>query len=74
MAPRIAVISLLAIRTPEILATHKSDRDENGIQARIDRHEINKEELYQACLEAPTNKFEYVLGSNKEECVIYSEY
>lgn len=60
------------IWTPEVLATNLLGRDSDGRPARADRDIIEREELYQACLEATTSKIGYTLGTNKKECKEYA--
>lgn len=60
------------IWTPEVLATNLLGRDSNGRPARVERDEINANELYQACIEATTTSIGYAMGANKKECKRYA--
>lgn len=60
------------IWTPEILAMNLLGRDSDGRPTRIDRDVVDREELYQACLEATTSKIGFALGTNKKECKEYA--
>ena len=62
------------IWTPDIMAMNILGQDSEGTPVRVDRHEINREELYKACLEATTSKIGYALGKNKKECKAYSGF
>ncbi len=57
--------------TPEIVAQNLLGRDAEGRPVRVERPEINKNELYQACIEATAGRFGRVLGSSKEPCEAY---
>lgn len=59
------------IWTPDVLAQNLLGKDASGRPVRVERDEINKEELYQACLEATSSKIGYALGSSKEKCKEY---
>lgn len=59
------------IWTPEVLARNLLGRDGSGRPVRVDRDEIDKNELYQACLEATSSKIGWALGSSKEKCKEY---
>ncbi len=59
------------IWTPSVLASNLLGVDEDGRPTRVERPEIVKDELYQACLEATSSKIGYALGSNKEKCKEY---
>ena len=58
--------------TPKIVAENLLGKDRSGRPVRVDREIIVQDELYQACMEATTNKLEYALGTNKKVCKIYS--
>ncbi|MFP5385878.1 MAG: protein-glutamine glutaminase family protein [Bacteriovoracia bacterium] len=58
--------------TPEIVAMNILGKNASGEPVRVERHEIDKDELYQACLEATTSKLGYALGTNKKECKEYA--
>lgn len=58
--------------TPEIVAMNILGRDDSGRAVRVERHEIDSDELYQACMEATTSKFGYALGNNKKKCKAYA--
>lgn len=60
------------IWTPQVMAMNILGQNSNGTPVRVDRHEIVKEELYQACLEATTSKIGFALGTNKKECKAYA--
>lgn len=57
--------------TPEIVAENILGRDSDGQIVITEREEIEKNELYQACIEATTTKLEYALGVNKKKCEEY---
>jgi hypothetical protein len=57
--------------TPEIVAQNILGRDSTGRPLRVERDEINKNELYQACLEATSSKIGWALGSSKKQCQEY---
>jgi hypothetical protein len=57
--------------TPEIVAQNLLGRNSEGRPVQVERPEIIKEELYQACLEATAGKLGWVLGSSKEACKDY---
>lgn len=59
------------IWTPEILARNILGVDANGVPVHVERPEIVKEELMQACLEATSTSLGYVLGASKEKCKDY---
>jgi hypothetical protein len=61
------------IWTPTSLAESLLGRDENGRDVKVDWQEINKNELYQACLESTTTKLTYHLNSSKYHCRKYVE-
>lgn len=60
------------IWTPEVLATNLLGRDSDGRPARMERDEIDSNELYQACIEATTSSIGYAMGTNKKECKRYA--
>lgn len=60
--------------TPEVVAKNILGRDADGEPVRLERHEIDKEELYKACLEATTSKLGYLVGAHKKECKAYSGF
>lgn len=62
------------IWTPDVLAQNLLGRDSEGRPARADRDVVDREELYQACLEATTSKLGYALGTNKDKCKQYAGY
>lgn len=59
------------IWTPEVLAQNLLGKDASGKPVRVERDEINKNELLQACMEATSTKFGWALGSSKEKCKEY---
>jgi hypothetical protein len=59
--------------TPEIVAQNLLGRDSAGRAVRVERPEINKDELYQACLEATAGKLGWALGNSKKACKEYVE-
>jgi hypothetical protein len=59
--------------TPQVVAMNLLGRDAEGRAVRVERDEIDKNELYQACLEATTSKIGYALGHNKKECKEYAK-
>jgi hypothetical protein len=58
--------------TPEIVAKNLLGKDESGTPVRVERHEIDKDELYQACIEATTSKIGFALGNSKKKCKEYA--
>jgi hypothetical protein len=58
--------------TPATVAQNLLGRDVEGRPVQHERHEVDMDELYQSCLEATTNKFEYVLGAGVEKCKKYT--
>lgn len=58
--------------TPATVAQNLLGRDINGRPVRHERQEMNRDELYQSCLEATTTKLEYVLGAGVEKCKKYT--
>jgi hypothetical protein len=60
------------ICTPEIVAKNLLGKDSNGRPVQVERHEINKDELYQACVEATASKIGWALGSSKAKCEEYA--
>lgn len=59
------------IWVPRVFAQNLLGKDETGKSIQTERLEIDKEELFQACTEATTNKIGYALGSNKKLCEDY---
>lgn len=59
------------IWTPDVLAKNLLGVDSNGVPVRVERPEIHKEELMQACVEATSGKIGYVFGASKEKCKEY---
>lgn len=59
------------IWTPEVLAKNLLGVDASGTPVRVERSEINKDELYQACVEATASKIGRALGSSKKPCEEY---
>jgi hypothetical protein len=59
--------------TPEIVAENLLGKNSQGRPVITIRNEIIENELYQACLEATTDKFGFALGRNKKECREYSQ-
>lgn len=57
--------------TPNSLAMNLLGVDYNGRPVRHERLEINRDELYTACLEATSSKFGRTFGSGKKECRKY---
>lgn len=57
--------------TPEVVAKNLLGKDSQGRPVRVERHEINKDELMQACLEATTGKIGWALGNGKKKCEEY---
>ena len=66
-------ITPYTIWTPTSLAESLLGKDENGRSVKVDWQEINKSELYQACLESTTTKLTYHLNSSKYRCRKYIE-
>lgn len=58
--------------TPESVAKNVLGVDRQGRPVRLERHEINKNELYSACVEATTSSVGRVFGSNKKACKEYA--
>lgn len=59
--------------TPNIVAENLLGKDSNGNPVRTERPEIDKSELYQACIEATTSNIGWALGSSKKKCREYVE-
>lgn len=57
--------------TPDVVAKNLLGRDSTGRPVRVERPEINKDELMQACLEATTGKLGWALGNGKKKCEEY---
>jgi hypothetical protein len=60
-----------SIWTPDILAQNLLGKDSDGRPVQVERHEIDKNELYQACVEATASKIGWALGSSKAKCKEY---
>lgn len=60
------------IWTPEILAMNLTGRNSEGRPVRVERNEIDSNELFQACIEATSSKFGYALGASKKKCKEYA--
>ena len=60
------------IWTPEIMAQNLLGVDSEGRPVRTERPEIEREELYQACIEATASKLGRVFGSSKKQCKEYA--
>jgi hypothetical protein len=60
------------IWTPEVLAQNLLGVNSEGRPVRTERPEIEREELYQACLEATASKLGRVFGSSKKQCKEYA--
>ena len=58
---------------PRVFAQNLLGKDESGKPVRVERPEIDKEELFQACTEATTGKMGYAMGANKKICKEYVE-
>ena len=56
---------------PNTLAENLLGRDSKGQPVRTERPEMDKQELYQACLEATSTKLGWALGSSKKKCKEY---
>lgn len=56
---------------PELLARNLLGVDRNGTPVRVERPEIDKSELYQACLEATAGRLGRALGGSKKQCQEY---
>ncbi len=61
------------IWTPTSIAKSLLGKDQNGRSVKVDWQEINKSELFQACLESTTTKLTYHLNSSKYRCRKYVE-
>jgi hypothetical protein len=59
------------IWTPEILAQNILGLDQKGTPVRVERFEVDKVELYQACVEATSTKLGYAFGESKKLCEEY---
>lgn len=59
------------IWNPRVLAQNLSGKDGDGKPVRVERSEINKNELMQACVEATSTKIGYALGTTKKQCTEY---
>lgn len=59
------------IWTPEVLAQNLLGVNASGTPVRVERPEILKNELMQACVEATASKLGRVLGSSKKKCEEY---
>lgn len=59
------------IWTPDVLAKNLLGIDASGKPVRVERPEINKDELFQACIEATAGKLGWALGSSKKQCEEY---
>ncbi len=57
--------------TPEIVAMNLLGRDASGRPVRVERPDIDSNELYQACMEATTGKIGWALGAAKKQCREY---
>ena len=57
--------------TPEQVAMDLLQADSNGRPVRFERSEINKNDLFQACIEATTTKFDRMFGGGKKQCEEY---
>jgi hypothetical protein len=60
------------IWTPNGVAKSLLGKDEDGRPIQYERHEIDQDELYQACVEATTSKLDFAIGKNRKECKRYS--
>ena len=60
--------------TPETVAENLLGRNSQGTPVRVERDGVDKNELYQACLEATTGKLGWALGGNKKVCKEYVGY
>lgn len=59
------------IWTPRVLAQNLLGKDEEGKPVRVERPEILKSELFEACLEATTSKIGWAFGNTKKKCEEY---
>lgn len=59
------------IWTPEVLAQNILGVNASGTPVRVVRPEIEKGELFQACIEATAGKLGRALGANKKQCEEY---
>ncbi len=58
--------------TPEQVAQNLLGKRKDGSPVRVERNEIHPRDLFKACSEATTNKFEYALGATRKECKRYA--
>jgi hypothetical protein len=54
--------------TPETVAMSLLGKNHQGEPVHFERPRIDKDEYYQACIEATTNKIGFALGVNKKKC------
>lgn len=59
---------------PGQVAKHILGKDESGRPVRLDRDEINKDEVFEACLEASTTPMGYMWGNGYSKCNYYMEH
>ena len=58
--------------TPDTVAMNILGRDSTGRPVRVERPEIDANELYQSCIEATSSKIGWALGSSKKKCKEYA--
>jgi hypothetical protein len=58
--------------TPEQVAQNLLGKRKDGKPIRVERDQIEPRELFNACTEATTSKFEFALGANRKECKDYA--
>ena len=59
------------IWNPRVLAQNLLRTDEDGKPIRVERPEIDQDELFQSCIEATTGKIGWALGNSKKACTDY---
>lgn len=58
--------------TPNSVAQNILGRDEDGRPVHYERHDFDRDELYQSCVEATAGRLGPVFGGTKEQCKSYA--
>jgi hypothetical protein len=59
---------------PGQVAKHVLGKDETGRPIRLERDQIDKDEVYQACLEASTSPMGWAMGSGRSKCASFIDH